>query len=132
MVKSSGIIIIDRGLLVLRTKNKKTFFAPGGKPEQDETLEETLVRELKEEVSITVSLSDLEYFNTFTAPASEQNAIDLEMHVYFVHSFSGEVIPNEEIEEFELLTSNNINDLKVSSIFRDHVFPYLYSNNLVD
>ena len=53
MHKSAGIIIKDGALLVLRSKGKDTFYAPGGKLDSGETPEQAMSRELYEEVGLT-------------------------------------------------------------------------------
>lgn len=51
-----GVVFDKNGnILVCREKPDAPWQIPGGTPEKDESLEETLIRELNEEVNITVS-----------------------------------------------------------------------------
>lgn len=62
MKKSArGIVIKDNNILLIkRIKKEKTYYViPGGGLEGDETLEEGVIREVKEELGITVTVNDL-------------------------------------------------------------------------
>lgn len=131
MHKSAGIIIKDGALLVLRSKGKDTFYAPGGKLDSGETSEQALCRELQEEVSIVVKEDALMLFGRFEAPAHDKDGITLVMDVFFVNDYSGEVVASNEIEECQWVDSSNVDDISISTIFRNEVFPSLVEQGLV-
>lgn len=131
MHKSAGIIIKDGALLVLRSKGKDTFYAPGGKLDSGETPKQALCRELQEEVSIAVKEDDLTLFGRFEAPAHDKDGITLVMDVFFVNDYSGEVVASNEIEECQWVDSSNVDDIAISTIFRSEVFPSLVEQGLV-
>ncbi|AUV88935.1 NUDIX hydrolase [Vibrio campbellii] len=131
MHKSAGIIIKDGALLVLRSKGKDTFYAPGGKLDSGETPKQALCRELQEEVSIAVKEDDLTLFGRFEAPAHDKDGITLVMDVFFVNDYSGEVVASNEIEECQWVDSSNVDDIAISTIFRNEVFPRLVEQGLV-
>ncbi len=130
--KAAGIIIKDRKLLVERSSGKDFFIAPGGKLEQGETAAQALVRELKEEFSIDVIESDLEQFGTFSAAAANSPDRQVHMEVFIVKKWSGEITPDNEVEEIRWLTSDVPADIHVGSIFEHEVLPRLRDQNLVD
>ncbi|CAH1531663.1 DNA mismatch repair protein MutT [Vibrio owensii] len=131
MHKSAGIIIKDGALLVLRSKGKDTFYAPGGKLDSGETPKQALCRELQEEVSIAVKEDALTLFGCFEAPAHDKDGITLVMDVFFVNDYSGEVVASNEIEECQWVDSSNVDDIAISTIFRNEVFPNLVEQGLV-
>lgn len=131
MHKSAGIIIKDGALLVLRSKGKDTFYAPGGKLDSGETSEQALCRELQEEVSIVVAEDALTFFGRFEAPAHDKDGITLVMDVFFVNDYLGEVAASNEIEEYQWVDSSNVDDIAISTIFRNEVFPRLVEQGLV-
>ena len=53
--KVAWIHIKDKKILATLSKGKKVFYIPGGKREGDETDEQTLFREIKEELDVEVS-----------------------------------------------------------------------------
>ncbi len=131
MHKSAGIIIKNGALLVLRSKGKDTFYAPGGKLDSSETSEQALCRELHEEVGIKVTEENLVLFGRFEAPAHDKDGITLVMDVFFVSDYSGEVVASNEIEECQWIDSSNVDDVVISTIFRNNVFPKLVEQGLV-
>ncbi|MBO2656033.1 NUDIX domain-containing protein [Shewanella algae] len=132
MKKSAGIIIKNRSLLVLRSKGKNTFFAPGGKPDVGELSEDALVRELREELGVVITKDDFSFFNSYVAPASGNEDIELEMDVYIINSYEGKLKENSEIAELKWVNTYNINQVQVSSIFKTKVFPILVGRGLID
>ncbi|MGR5528100.1 NUDIX hydrolase [Vibrio alfacsensis] len=132
MHKSAGIIIKDGALLVLRSKGKDTFYAPGGKLDSGETPEQALCRELREEVGIAVRESDLTAFGRFEAPAHDKVGVTLIMDVFFVDSYAGHVVASNEIEECKWVDSSNVDNISISTIFRNDVFPQLVVQGLVN
>lgn len=131
MHKSAGIIIKNGALLVLRSKGKDTFYAPGGKVDSGETSKQALCRELQEEVSIVVAEDALTLFGHFEAPAHDKDGITLVMDVFFVNDYSGEVVASNEIAECQWVDSSNVDDIAISTIFRNEVFPSLVEQGLV-
>ncbi|BBM67177.1 DNA mismatch repair protein MutT [Vibrio alfacsensis] len=132
MHKSAGIIVKDGALLVLRSKGKDTFYAPGGKLDSVETPEQALCRELLEEVGIQVTLNDLKLFGRFEAPAHDKVDVTLIMDVFFVNAYAGEVVASNEIEECQWVDSSNVDNISISTIFRNNVFPQLVKQGLVN
>lgn len=103
--KASGIILQDRKVLVERSVGKEYFVHPGGKIEPSETAKQALVRELKEEFMIDVDEEDLELFDKSSAPAANSPEIDVHMEIFMVKKWSGEITPDNEVEEMRWLTS---------------------------
>ena len=83
----------DTILIAQRAKNDFLYGKwefPGGKMEQGETEQECLKRELHEEFGINAEIGD--YF--YTVPFEHKNQ-PMEMLVFFVPFFSGEIILSE-------------------------------------
>jgi 8-oxo-dGTP diphosphatase len=131
--KAAGIIIKDRRLLVERSKGKDVFIAPGGKLDPEETSEDALVRELKEEFQLTVSKDDIELFGVYYAVAagSHNAGKKLRMDVFTVKN-AAEIRPDSEVEEVRWISSHIPDDIEVGSVFAHEVLPRLKKLNLVD
>ncbi len=130
--KTAGILIQDRKFLVTRPKGKSYFISPGGKVELGETTYEALKRELREEIEIDIDTSDLQEFGTFYAPAQGQKNKYLQMDVFLVTKWKGEIKPANEIEETMWIDSKLPPDIEVGSIFQHDVLPRLKSLDLID
>lgn len=130
--KSAGILIKDRKLLVERSKGKDFFIAPGGSVEEGETEKQALKRELLEEFKINVSEHDMQEFGEFHAQAAGQEHRLVHMHCFTVNKWFGEPEPDNEVEEIKWVTSNDLGNLKIGSIFEHDVIPRLLEENLID
>ena len=130
--KSAGIIIQDRKILVTRTKGKDFFVAPGGKLEAGEAPEQALVRELAEELGISLDLADLGFFETFYAQAKGQEENMLRMDCYFITRREGKIVPESEIEEIVWVNTSDVADYAIGSVFAKEVIPKLKNQNLID
>jgi 8-oxo-dGTP pyrophosphatase MutT (NUDIX family) len=130
--KAAGIIVVDRKLLVERSRNKKFFIAPGGSIEDGETPKLALVRELQEEFNIDVKEENLEEFGFFEAAAAGQEHNTVHMHVFTIHDFEGVPHPSSEVEEIAWVNSKNEQKLPLGSIFEHEVIPILKDKDLID
>lgn len=129
--KAGGIIIRDRMLLLARSKGKDFFAAPGGKLENGETSRQALIRELSEELRISAREEDLTEFGTFHAVAAGSDDRTLQMDVFVVNQWQGDITPGSEIEEIRRVSSAT-NDIEIGSIFRLDVRPKLVEAGLID
>lgn len=68
MITVVGLVHVEAGrLLVVRSRNKKAFYLPGGKIEAGESLEDAVRREVREELGIEISAPEL--LKRYVAPA---------------------------------------------------------------
>ena len=133
--KAAGIIIVERKILVTREKGESIFVSPGGTVKNGESPKETVIRELKEEVGISVRSLNLKEFGVYYAEASNDIGKFLKMEVFNVVSWEGEPAPSageEIIEEILWLDSKIPSGIKVGSIFAHEVIPRLKEYNLID
>lgn len=129
--KAGGVIIKDRNFLVTRSAGKDFFIAPGGKLENNETASQALVREMEEELQITVNDSTLEMLGTFTAQAAGKEDKLLQMDVFIIHDYNGTPIPSSEVEEIRWINSHT-SGIVLGSIFEHEVMPLLKQRNLIN
>lgn len=73
-IRAVAIVIKnDEVLLIFRKNDGKQYYVfPGGGVEKDETVEEAVTRELKEETSMEVKIEKLLYHHIYNNPDSEQ------------------------------------------------------------
>ncbi len=130
--KAAGVIVVDRKLLVARSKNKHVFVAPGGKVEVGEDDSHALIRELKEEFNIEVDEQRLTDLGTFVAQAAGNESKSVSMHVFIVSAWQGAITACSEIEEIKWVNSNIPKDIQLGSIFQHEVIPMLKDMDLID
>ena len=99
--KVSLIHIKEKKILVTLSKGKDTWYQPGGKREKGETDIQTLIRELKEELSVVIIPSTIKFYGTFRAQAhGKPEGVIVQMKCYTAE-FNGEPSPSQEIERFD-------------------------------
>lgn len=91
-IRAVGILIKNSEVLLIFRKNEKEYFVfPGGGVEGGETVEEAVVRELKEETTIEVKINKLLYHHIYDN--------DSEQYFYLCDYISGEPKLSEDSEE---------------------------------
>ena len=104
----------DRSILSTRSKGKEKYYIPGGKREGQETDTETLIREIKEELSVPIDPASISYLGTFTAPSDGAPQGVLVQMTCYTASYAGILTANSEIEEVVWLSYQDIE--KVSAV----------------
>jgi mutator protein MutT len=63
MIRPTGVLIEDNKILIVKqdVTESRRWALPGGRPEFGETIEQCLVREMKEETGLDISVKDLLY-----------------------------------------------------------------------
>jgi 8-oxo-dGTP pyrophosphatase MutT (NUDIX family) len=96
--KLAWIEIQDNRILLTRSYGKDKYYIPGGKREQGETDEQALIREISEELSVTIDESSLQFVGIFKAQAHGQpEGVFVKMTCYS-GKYIGEVKASAEIE----------------------------------
>lgn len=118
-----AFIEIQKGkILSTKTIGKTKYYIPGGKRESGESDEQTLIREVAEELSVTIIPNTAEYIGTFSAQSDgAEEGINVIMTCYKA-KYSGTLKANSEIEEIKWLTYN---DLDIISEVDKKIFSFL-------
>lgn len=128
--KLAWIYIKDRKILSTRSKGKDAWYLPGGKREAGETDRQTIIREIKEELTADLIPETLTYLETFKAQAhGKPEGVFVKMTCY-TGEYKGELTPSMEIEEMGWLTSDT--DSKLLSPVDRIIFRYLKEKDLID
>ena len=113
-----------------RKQGEPHFILPGSRSEECETPEQTLARELKEELG--VKLVSSKYWKTWEAIHFKDKDILVRMEIYFTE-IGGEPKAQGEIVEFKWIDSTyKEKGIKVASINEDHTIPELKKLKLVN
>ncbi len=122
-VDKIALIIIENGkILSTKSVGKNKYYIPGGKRENNETDNQTLIREIKEELSVDIIQETITYVGTFKAQSDGDTAgVNVKMTCY-KSDYMGVIEKNNEIEEIRWLSYN---DLHVISEVDKIIFAFL-------
>lgn len=127
--KIALLYLKDGKILSTLSKGKDTYYIPGGKREQGETDEETLIRECKEELSIDIKKDTIKYYGTFSAQAHGKSEGILVKMTCYMADFDGKLKASSEIQEIRWL---NYSDLDKISPVDKLIFEDLHNKNYLN
>ena len=116
-------------ILSTLSKGKDTYYLPGGKRELNETDEQTLIRECKEELTIDIKEDTIKYYGTFKAEAHGKVEGILVKMTCYTAEFTGEIEPSSEIQEIRWL---NYKDMDIISPVDKLIFENLYEKGILN
>lgn len=127
--KLAWIEIQDRKILSTRSKGKDAYYIPGGKREAGETDTQTLLREIKEELTVQLDPETLVFLGIFRAQAhGHATGIEVMMQCY-AGKYHGTLQASAEIAEVVWLTYA---DRPRVSPVDQLIFDWLKEQNLLD
>ncbi len=127
--KIAFIYLKDKKILSTLSKGKDAYYIPGGKRDGNETDEETLIRECKEELTIDIKKDTIKYYGTFKAQAhGKAEGIIVKMTCYEAE-FDGNLEADSEIQEVVWLEYKDLD--KISPVDK-LIFQDLHDKGLLD
>jgi 8-oxo-dGTP pyrophosphatase MutT (NUDIX family) len=105
--KLAWLLVVDRKVLYVRSKGKDLFFNAGGKREGSETDEQALIREIREELGVSLVPASIKYLAEFSAPAHGKVEGTLVRIKCFSADHQGELSPQSEIDELAWFSSKD-------------------------
>ena len=127
--KIAWLCIKEKKILSTLSKGKDKYYIPGGKREAFENDIETLVREIKEELSVALNLDTLKYYGVFKAQAhGKTEGVTVKMSCYMAE-YVGELKVDSEIAELVWL---GYQDLEKISPVDKLIFKDLYEKGLIN
>ncbi|MEM9336637.1 MAG: NUDIX domain-containing protein [Patescibacteria group bacterium] len=128
--KIAAVVIQDNTFLMVRKHGKDIWTSLGGHPENEETEQEALIREIKEEMGCEAILK--KKLGDFEAPAAHDDAI-VRLSTYLVE-LQGEInFADPELAEYRFLDKHYEKDgVKLPVSIREQVLPFCIKEGLLD
>lgn len=126
--KLAWIEIKNKTILSTRSIGREKFYIPGGKRESNETDKQALVREIIEELTVSLIEDSIEFIGTFEAQADNQKYGTTVKMICYSAKYTGVLEASSEIEEISWLNSSDTN--KISEVDK-LIFRWLKSQELI-
>jgi len=125
-----GLVVIKKKkLLVVREYGTEQFLMPGGRPYLGEKVEDSLQREIMEELGTRLNTDSLRFYGSFQDVAANEPNTIVHMDVY-LGDVEEEIHPSHEIEEIKWIDSKCDPNI-LSPIIKNKILPSLVADGLV-
>ncbi|MFC0269589.1 NUDIX hydrolase [Kushneria aurantia] len=114
----------QRRLLLVRKQGCALFMLPGGKPEAGERPMETLSRECREELGVSLEEEALSMLGRFRSTAANEPDTPLDADVFVIEALDGVPAAANEIAELRWFALED-DDSVLAPLLRDEVLPAL-------
>lgn len=131
-IRTVGLLVIKNDKLLLAySNNKRAWYLPGGKIETDELPQQSLVREIWEELTLKIDVKLLKYYCHITAPAyGEDENLIMEQDCYLYELYEN-ISPNNEIGAIKFFDSYSYEQELAQVIGVLQIFKRLKADGLV-
>ncbi|WP_326957702.1 NUDIX hydrolase [Amycolatopsis sp. NBC_01286] len=120
--KIAWLHLVDGRILSTRSRGKDVYYLPGGKREPGETDAQTLVREVREEVSVAITEPTIAPAGVFEAQADGKASGVVVRMTCFTAEYTGTLVASSEIEEITWLAYADRDRVSaVDKIIFDHL-----------
>ena len=127
--KIAFLYLVDGKILSSRSKGKDVWYIPGGKREGNESDIDTLVREVKEELTVDILPETAKLYGIFEAQAHGKTEGVIVRMTCYTADFTGTLAASSEIAELRWLTTA---DMDIISPVDKMIFADLHSKGLLD
>lgn len=127
----SAAVITNRAgeALLVRKQGTTRFMQPGGKPEPGENAEETLIRELREELGLLLQPSDLRPLGVFVSAAANEPGHRVVATAFAAAAEAHEVQAQAELAEIRWVGPGDLHHLRLAPLSTEYLLPLAFAEN---
>jgi len=126
--KLAWIELNDKQILSTRSYGKDKYYIPGGKREAGESDLDALCREVREELSVQLDTTTVEFVGIFEAQAHGQPEGTIVRMTCYRSGYTGNLVPAAEIEEMRWLRFDDKDKVAPVDIL---IFDFLRARDLL-
>jgi 8-oxo-dGTP diphosphatase len=126
--KLAYVYIKNKKVLVSLSKGKNIWYIPGGKRELGESDEQTLIREVNEELGVDLIPQTIKYFHTFEAQAHGKPEGTFVKMTCYTGKFSKALTAANEIEKIDFF---DYSQKHLTAPVDNLIFDYLKEKKLI-
>lgn len=129
--KISAMVIKDNKLFMVKKVGKNTWTTLGGKPEENETEEEALLREIDEEIHCEAKI--IRKLDDFVANAHHDKGCTVKLSTYLVELIGEIKLDDPELEKANFISSDyEKQGIKLPPSMTELVIPFLIKKKLIN
>lgn len=127
--KLAFIELQDRKVLETKSRGNDTWYIPGGKRDGQETDEQALIREVKEELNVDIDPATIILYGTFEAQAHGKPEGTVVRMTCYQARYEGTLTPSAEVELMDFFDYSKKN---LTSSVDQIIFDDLKAKDLID
>ncbi|WP_323377663.1 NUDIX hydrolase [Streptomyces smaragdinus] len=105
LIDTVAWVHLDDGLVLgARSRGEELFYIPGGKRHPGESDEQTLLREIEEELTVRLLPETVRHLRTYEAPLHRPGPQAVVRMACYTADYAGTLAPSSEIEELAWLS----------------------------
>lgn len=128
VIRIAAAVITDRQqrMLLVRKKNTRYFMQPGGKIEPQESAQAAVIRELQEELGVSLKASLLIPMGEFTDNAANEPGYIVQATLFRHDQPMSEVAAAAEIEEVRWVSREEASSILLAPLTKNIIIPHVW------
>ncbi|ARU94406.1 NUDIX hydrolase [Tatumella citrea] len=128
VIRIAAAVITDQQqrMLLVRKKNTRYFMQPGGKIEPQESAQAAVIRELQEELNLSLEADELIPMGQFSDNAANEPGYIVQATLFRTEQPLSEVTAAAEIEEVRWLSREEANTILLAPLTQNIIIPRVW------
>lgn len=128
VIRIAAAVITDKQqrMLLVRKKGTLYFMQPGGKIEPRESAQAAVIRELQEELNVSLQAAELTEMGQFTDNAANEPGYIVQATLFSTEKQVGEVAAAAEIEEVRWVSREEAHSVLLAPLTQNIIIPRVW------